>query len=105
MHSTAKEKERRAHLREHEPSRQLRIFVDGEEVMTENWSMGGFCSYGLYRFDKKDRFRGLVESPDGGPKIPFTGRVMRVDHDGARIVSLVEIELDDLLALQKAAPD
>ncbi len=105
MHSTAKENERRAHPREHEPTRQLRIFVDGQEVMTENWSMGGFCSYGLYRFDKKDRFNGEVESPDSGRRIPFTGRVLRVDHDGARIVSLVEIELDDLLALQEAAPD
>jgi hypothetical protein len=46
-----------------------------------------------------------VESPDSGRRIPFTGRVLRVDHDGARIVSLVEIELDDLLALQEAAPD
>ena len=104
MHSTAKENERRTHPREHEPTRQLRIFVDGEEIMTENWSMGGFRSYGLFQYDKKDRFNGVVESPDGGPKIAFTGRILRVDEDGARVVSLVEIELDDLLTLQDSAP-
>ena len=101
MQVTAKQNERRQHQREYDAKRQLKIIVNDQEILTENWSIGGFRSYGLFRYDKKDRFQGLVARADGGPGIPFVGRIIRVEEDGARVVSLVEIELDDLLALQE----
>ncbi len=102
MQVTEQENERRAHLREHEPSRQLKITVNGQKFLTENWSIGGFRSYGLFLLARNDRFPGLVAVPDDGAQIPFTGQIVRVEEDGARIVRLVEIDLDHLLALQES---
>ncbi len=51
--------------------------------------------------NKNERFAGLVKVPSDGPNIPFTGQIIRVEEDGARIVKLVEIDLDHLLALQE----
>lgn len=99
MPVTAKHDERRAHERVHEPEHQLEISVDGEGITTENWSIGGFRSYGLFHLDSKDRFQGHIKVPGSDIDIPFTGRILRVEEDGARIASLAEINLDDLLAL------
>jgi len=99
MQVTAQQDERRAHEREYDPARQLTITVDGEKALTENWSLGGFRSYGLYRLNKKDRFIGRIHMPGNESGLIFTGQIIRVEEDGARIVNLVEIDLDHLLAL------
>ena len=102
MQTKAQAAERREHRREHEPSRQLSIMVDGQMELTENWSMGGFHSNGLQRFNKDDRFNGVVVGLGERPDIPFVGKILRLDVDGARIVKMAEIELDHLLDLQDA---
>ena len=51
---------------------------------------------------KKERFTGRIKIPGSSAEIPFTGRIIRVAEDGARIASLVDINLDDLLALLEA---
>ena len=101
MQLTTQQDERRAYKREYESARQLEIIVDDQEFNTENWSVGGFRSYGLYLLNKNERFAGLVNVPIDGPNIPFTGQIIRVEEDGARIVKLVDIDLDHLLALQE----
>ncbi|MBT7291380.1 MAG: hypothetical protein HN838_02520, partial [Rhodospirillaceae bacterium] len=102
MPVTAKHDERRAQERVHEPAHQLEISVDGQLITTENWSIGGFRSYGLFHLDNKERFSGHIKVPDSDIEITFTGRILRVEKDGARIASLADIDLDDLLALLDA---
>ena len=51
---------------------------------------------------KKEHFTGRIKIPGSSAEIPFTGRIIRVAEDGARIASLVDINLDDLLALLEA---
>ncbi len=103
MPQTARHEDRRAQPRVHDAEQQLEITVDGQLIETENWSIGGFRTYGLFRLDNKERFSGQIKVPDSGTEIPFIGRIIRVEEDGARIASLVDIELDDLLALLDAA--
>mgnify|MGYP006112701727 CR=1 FL=1 len=104
MQVMATSDERREHRREIEPSRQLTILVDGENenIVTDNWSMGGFCTHGLAQFNKKDRFNGIVAGEGERPDIPFVGKILRIEDDGARIVKMAEIELDHLLTLLEA---
>ncbi len=101
MQVMAEARERREHEREMDPARQLTIIVNGQKILTENWSMGGFRSYGLFKCKKKDRFDGLVKGDGDRPDIPFVGKILRIEDDGARIVKMVEIELDHLLKLQE----
>jgi hypothetical protein len=103
MPVTAQHDERRAQTRVYDLTRQLEIAVDGHVIETENWSIGGFRSYGLFRLNKKERFSGRISIPGTEFRIDFTGKIIRVEEDGARIATLVEIGLDDLLALQEAA--
>lgn len=71
MQVTAKHDERRAHPRQYGTARQLRITVDGQQILTEIWSVGGFRSYRLFRLNKKDRFTGHVKIPDRATEIKF----------------------------------
>ncbi len=102
MAVTAQHEERRAQPRVDESSQQLEISVDGRGITTEDWSIGEFRSYGLQSYAKKERFTGRIKIPGSSAEIPFTGRIIRVAEDGARIASLVDINLDDLLALLEA---
>jgi hypothetical protein len=102
MRAMALPSERREHAREDSPEHQITIVVDGRKVSTENWSMGGFRSYGLFHLNKKERFHGLIEGDGNRPDIPFVGKILRVEEDGARGVKLVEIELEHLLQLQES---
>ncbi|MDA0231410.1 MAG: hypothetical protein O3B21_14655 [Proteobacteria bacterium] len=100
MQAMAHTDERRDHQRELDPTKQLSILIDGETISTENWSLGGFRSYGLFQYDKKDHFTGVVVGSGTRPDIPFVGKVLRVDEDGARVVKMAEIKLDHLLLLE-----
>ena len=104
MQAMAQTDERREHQRELDPTRQLSIFVDGEKIPTDNWSLGGFRSYGLFQYDKKDRFHGVVAGSGARPDISFVGKILRVEEDGARVVKMAEIKLDHLLLLQGFTP-
>jgi len=104
MQAMVQTDERREHQRELDPSRQLSILVDGDKIPTENWSLGGFRSHGLFQYDKKDRFHGVVAGSGERPDIPFVGKILRVDEDGARVVKMAEIKLDHLLLLRGFTP-
>lgn len=97
-------KERRRHRRIYGP--QLKLDIAGQQLVTMNWSVGGFLASGLESFQPGDRFEGSLTPPNSDQAGGFAAEVVRIDGEtGARGCHFLSLSFKAFLSMSAVTDD